>query len=144
MARGDDIHARLQNLAVAVGQLCKTLPSNPEANHIRKQLFRCATAAPANYAEARSAESRQDFVHKLGIVHKELQETLSWLQYLRDLENIQRSILDPLIKETDELCRIVYVSIQTARGRERNPQGERENAEGRILKHEHRTENGER
>ena len=82
MSRGDDIHSRLQKHGVTLGQLCKRLPLNPEATHIRKQLFRCATAAAPNYAEARSAESRQDFVHKLAIVHKELEESLSWLGYL--------------------------------------------------------------
>jgi four helix bundle protein len=118
MSRGDDIHARLQKHGVALGQLCKKLPLNPEATHIRKQLFRCATAAAANYAEARAAESRKDFVHKLGIVHKELEETLSWLGYLRDLEGVPQSTLDPLIKEDDELCRIIYASIQTAGGKQ--------------------------
>ena len=66
MARGDDIQARLQKHGVALGQLCKKLPLNPEATHIRKQLFRSATSAAPNYAEARSAESRLDFVHKQG------------------------------------------------------------------------------
>ncbi len=116
MARGDDISLRLQKFSTAVGQLCKKLPSNPEATHIRKQLFRSATAAPANYAEARAAESRQDFIHKLRIVHKELLETLSWLCSLRDLENVPKDLIDPLVKENDELCRIIFASIQTARG----------------------------
>jgi four helix bundle protein len=117
MAKGDDIQARLQKHGVALGQLCKKLPANPEATHVRKQLFRCATAAAPNYAEARSAESRQDFIHKLGIVHKELEESLSWLGYLRDLEKVSQTLLAPLISENDELCRIIYASIQTARGK---------------------------
>jgi four helix bundle protein len=123
MSRGDDIQARLQKHGVALGRLCKELPLNPEATHIRKQLFRCATAAAPNYAEARAAESRQDFVHKLGIVHKELEESLSWLGYLQDLEKIPQSQLDPLIRENDELCRIVYASIQTARGKPQDHKG---------------------
>jgi four helix bundle protein len=123
MARGDDIQARLQKHGVALGQLCKKLPLNPEATHIRKQLFRSATSAAPNYAEARSAESRLDFVHKLGIVHKELEESLSWLGLLRDLENIPLSELDPLMKENDELCRIIYASIQTARGKRTEESG---------------------
>ncbi len=123
MARGDELHARLQRYGVAIGKLCKKLPLNPETTHIRKQLFRCATAAAPNYAEARAAESRQDFVHKLGIVHKELEESLSWLGSLRELENIPPAELDPLIKEADELCRILYSSIQTASGKPKNNKG---------------------
>jgi four helix bundle protein len=120
MAQGDDIHARLLKHAVALGRLCKKLPVNPETTHIRKQLFRCATAAAPNYAEARAAESRQDFIHKLGIVHKELNESLSWLGCLRDLEKIPHSWLEPLVREADELARIIYASIRLARGKQPN------------------------
>jgi len=47
--------------------------------HIGEQLFRSGTASAANYAEVRGAESKNDFVHKLGIVRKELNECLVWL-----------------------------------------------------------------
>lgn len=116
MARGDDIHQRLLKHGAALGRLCKTLPLNPEATHVRQQLFRCATAAAPNYAEARSAESRADFIHKLGIVLKELNESRSCLGFLRVVESIPESTLGPLVKENDELCRIIYTSIKTARG----------------------------
>ena len=116
MALGDNIHQRLMNLGIAIGLLCKTLPPNAEATHIRHQLFRCATSCAPNFAEARAAESRKDFVHKLGVVLKELEEIVCWLEYLRGIENIPDSTIDPLIKETNELCRIIFTSIRTAKG----------------------------
>ncbi len=85
MVKGEDIQERLLSHAVGVVQLCSMLPKNRTATRIANQLMRSGTAAAPNYAEARSAESRQDFLHKLGIVRKELNETVIWLEMLRRL-----------------------------------------------------------
>jgi four helix bundle protein len=79
MAKGEDIQSRLNGFAVQVMALCDGLPRTFAGKHIGEQLFRSGTACAANYAEARGAESRNDFIHKLGIVRKELNETLVWL-----------------------------------------------------------------
>ncbi len=42
-------------------------------------MLRCGTSAAPNYAEARGAESARDFVHKMGIVLKELNEAEVWI-----------------------------------------------------------------
>jgi len=76
LPKGDDILDRLLNHAVAITRLSNSLPKNRVATHIANQLLRSGTAAAPNYTEARSGESRQDFVHKLGIVLKELNESL--------------------------------------------------------------------
>ena len=60
--------------------------------------MRSGLSAAANYAEARAAESRADFIHKLRIVLKELNESKSWLE------------------QNQELCWIVAASVKTARG----------------------------
>lgn len=80
------------------------------------QILRSGTATAANYGEARGAESRSDFVHKLGIVLKELNETAIWL------ELIERSSLLPpveivaILAENRELSKIITASVKTARG----------------------------
>ncbi len=83
--KGDDLLERLIAYAVGLVQLCETLPKNRAATHIANQLLRCGTAAAPNYAEARSGESRLDFLHKLGVVRKELNESLVWLEMIRRL-----------------------------------------------------------
>jgi four helix bundle protein len=120
MPKGDDILERLLSHAVRVVQLCDTLPKNRTATHIANQLLRSGTAAAPNYAEARSGESRLDFLHKLGVVRKELNETLVWLEMLRRLEMAPDQTLGPLERETDELCRIISASIRTASGKAAN------------------------
>ena len=78
-------------------------------------MLRSATAAAPNYAEARGAESRSDFVHKLGITFKELNETEVWLSMLIQKEVVSESELLPIKKECNELCRIIATSRSTAR-----------------------------
>src|SRR5437660_1180345 len=55
-----------------------------KARHICGQILRSGTAAAANYGEARGAESRADFIHKLKIVFKELNETTIWLEVIAE------------------------------------------------------------
>lgn len=117
MAKGDDILDRLLNHAVVVAQVCDTLPKSPTATHVARQLIRCATAPAANYAEARSGESRKDFLHKLGIVLKELNECLVWLQLIERLKLVDNSTIRHASDECGQLCRIIAASIKTASGR---------------------------
>src|SRR5213596_2034553 len=85
------------------GELCKTF----QGRHVAKQILRSGTAAAPNYAEAHGAESRADFVHKMRIVQKELNETSVWLRVI-----MRCSLLSP---ENKELSRIVTASLRTAR-----------------------------
>ena len=81
-AKGADIEERLVELAAIVCGISGGLPRHDIGRHICGQLIRCGTAPAANYAEARSAESRKDFVHKMKVCLKELRETLVWLKLL--------------------------------------------------------------
>jgi len=81
--------------------------------------MRAGTAAAANYGEARGAESRSDFIHKLRVVLKELNETEVWLQLIRQSCWLASEKMSPIIAENTELCRIIAASIKTAGGFER-------------------------
>ena len=74
---------------------------------------RSGTSPAPNYGEARGAESKADFVHKLRVALKELNETTIWLQIIRKSRMSQLE-LDGLMKETQELARILVSSIRTA------------------------------
>lgn len=113
MAKGDDIEERLIEFAVRVIRVCESLPETAVGKHIRSQLLRSGTSPAPNYAEARGAESNRDFVHKLKIVLKELNETRVWLKIVvRD--QLAANRLDDLLDECDQLCRIIGASIQTS------------------------------
>ena len=114
MAKGDDIEERLLAFAASVLDLCEHFPRTFAVSHIGKQLLRSATSAAPNYAEAGGCESRNDFIHKLGIVLKELNESRAWLKILGTRKSALAAASRPLHKECDELCRIIAVSRRTA------------------------------
>jgi four helix bundle protein len=120
MAKGDDIEERLIRFAAAAKDLCDAFPPTVAGKHIGNQLMRFATSAAPNYAEARRCESMNDFIHKLGIVLKELDESRVWLKLLRVRRVVPTAASEPVFKECDELCRVIAVSRRTA---ERNSRG---------------------
>jgi len=109
------IEERLIDFAVRITKLSSRLPKTQAGRHIAGQILRSGTSPAPNYAEARSAESRPDFVHKLGIVLKELNETLIWLKIILRSELIKPELLTAIIEENSQLARIVSASIKTAR-----------------------------
>ena len=114
-AKGDDLQERLTSLGAKIIQLSTRLPRTPQGRHISLQILRSGTGAAANYGEARGAESRADFIHKLGIVLKELNETSVWLDMTRESSLLSARKIAPYVEETQELSRIITASIKTAR-----------------------------
>ena len=121
--RADGLEGRLVQFAIDIVKVVGELPQNFQAKHIASQLLRSGTAAAPNYAEARAAESRADFIHKLGVALKELNETAVWLRIIRGSFHIETNLLTKLVAENTELCRIVVASIQTARRNKRKDNG---------------------
>lgn len=115
MAKGDELEDRLIRFAVRVLKLCAALPATVEGRHVRGQLIRSGTAPAPHYAEGRGAESTRDFVHKLKICLKELNETRGWLLIVKDGEMLPTASLIEIIPECNELCRIISSSIKTTR-----------------------------
>ena len=112
--RAFDLEDRLLAYAVRVIHVSEALPKKPTGNHIRNQLLRSGTSPAPNYGEAQSAESRQDFTHKLKIVLKELRETRVWLLMIQKAALIKpTSSLDQLLQETNELISIFVASLKT-------------------------------
>jgi four helix bundle protein len=120
MIKGDDIQERLINFAVDIIKLTSKYPKTLAGNHIAGQLLRSGTSPAPNYAEARGAESTKDFVHKLKIVLKELNESNVWLEITRRSNLLHGTDLNNLFTECDELRKIIAASIVTALKRERN------------------------
>jgi four helix bundle protein len=118
-----DLEERLMEFASAVIDLSEKLPVTRAGNHVAGQILRSGTSPYPNHGEAEDAESRDDFIHKLKICLKELRETRRWARLLR---RKAWAADDPtlvfVLSEAEELIRIFYSSIQTAR---RNAQAEK-------------------
>jgi four helix bundle protein len=114
-SKANELEKRLISFAAAIVDLSTKLPRTLQGRHICSQLLRSGTAAAANYAEARGAESRADFVHKLKVVFKELNETTIWLELIRESSLLSAENIVVIVAENRELCRIIAASIKTAR-----------------------------
>ena len=114
-----NLEERLLEYSGRIIRLVERLPGTRAGNHVAGQLLRSGTAPLPNHGEAQAAESANDFVHKLKICLKELRETYRWLLLVQRVPLLRPRLVDPPVKETDELIRIFVRSIQTAEQRKR-------------------------
>ena len=107
---------RFIEFAAVVMNIVDSLPDSRPGNHVLTQLLRSGSSPAPNYAEALSAESRRDFIHKLGIALKELRETHVWLRIVKRMQFLPENLmLDHAIAECNELTAILVASINTAK-----------------------------
>jgi four helix bundle protein len=113
----DLLEERLIDFAVRIIKLSASLPKTPAGRHIAGQILRAGTSPAPNYGEARGAESYADFVHKLRIVLKELNETSIWLRIIRRARLLKEELLTDIIEENNSLSKIFTASLKTTRRR---------------------------
>ena len=111
-----DLQERLIAYAVSVLETIDQLPPNKGAQHLGNQLVRSGTAPALMFGEAICAESRKDFIHKMKLALKELQESHNCLKIISRRSYLEdNSDLDKIIRENNELIAIFIKSIQTAK-----------------------------
>jgi four helix bundle protein len=114
-----DLEERLLEYAVRIVRLVDALPATRAGRHVADQLMRCGTSPLANHGELQGAESRKDFIHKLGLCLKEIRESRRWLRLIQPVPLLPPTKVTPLIDETEALIKSFAASIRTAkRGKE--------------------------
>lgn len=124
-----DLEERMLAHAARMIALYDSLPVGTGAKQVGNQLIHSGTSPYLHHGEVEAAESLDDFVHKLKVCLKELRETrraLRLLQRACQLGNPDE--LASLIDETEELIRIFFQSIRTARSRTQTDSRLREEA----------------
>ena len=91
------------------------MPKTRAGNHVAGQIVRSGTSPAPNYGEAKNAESRKDFIHKIKVVLKELRETYVWLRIIKGSKMLSSNSLGEIITECDELISIFVSSVKTAK-----------------------------
>jgi len=109
------LRTKSYDFALRIVKLCRHLIEEKREFVLSKQLVRSGTSIGANIAEAKQAQSKADFVHKLSIAHKESFETEYWLNLVRDSDYISEKQAGALIKDCCELQTILTASIKTAK-----------------------------
>ena len=113
-----DLEDRLIKFAVMVANLSEALPESVFGRYIGGQVMRSACSPALNYGEAKSAESLNDFIHKMKICLKELRETLVSLKIIEQKPLLKNNeLLSIATRECNELISIFVKSIQTSEKR---------------------------
>lgn len=92
----------------------KALPNTTEGRVMGNQLFRSGTSVGANYRAACRARSVAEFIAKIGTVIEEIDESAFWLELIIESELMPKKLVDPLLKETNELTAIMVTSRKTS------------------------------
>lgn len=115
MQRDGTLDKRLLAYAVEIVRMTQSMPKTFVGQHVARQVLRSGTSAGANYREARGAESRADFAHKMQIVVKELRETDYWLTLALEARLLPPSQITSLVRECGELTAMSVQSVVTAK-----------------------------
>lgn len=108
------LQKRTKGMALSVIRMSRKLPKSRESNVISYQIIKSATSTAANYRAACRARSKKEFVAKIGRVVEEADETVFWLEMIRDAKLLKDSIGEPLLTETSEILAIIAKSKHTA------------------------------
>lgn len=103
------------NFAVRIIKLYKYLCDEKKEFVISKQVLRSGTSVGAMIREAEYSESKSDFIHKMGIAQKEINETIYWLELLSETNYITTTEFESLNNEAIEIIKMLTRSIKTAK-----------------------------
>ena len=84
---------------------------------LSKQLLRSGTAVGALIGEAEFAQSKADFIHKVSISLKEVNESMYWLDLLKDTDYITKNQPDDMFQMNKELVAMLVSSIKTSKSK---------------------------
>ena len=101
--------------AVRIVNLNKHLCADKKEFVISKQVLRSGTSVGAMIREAEQAESKADFVHKLAIAQKEINETLYWLELMQATEYLSDKEFESINTDAIELIKLLTTSIKTTK-----------------------------
>jgi len=116
-----EIEDRLVHFAADVNKIRRSMKNSELAENLLNQLSRSSSSAALNYGEALGAESRKDFVHKIGIVLKELRESYNNLRIILNsgFYKGDKADLDALIDESNQLVSIFHKTSLTLKNKKK-------------------------
>ncbi|MBS4042320.1 MAG: four helix bundle protein [Chitinophagaceae bacterium] len=103
--------------AVRIVNLYKYLNEEKKEFVLSKQLLRCGTSVGAMIREAEHSESKPDFIHKLSVSQKEINESLYWLELLQTTQYLTQDQYKSINKDTLELIKLITSSLKTLKSK---------------------------
>lgn len=115
MLRENVFREKSFDFAVRTVNVYKYLTEKKKESVISKQLLRSGTAVGALYREAEYAESKADFIHKMGIAQKECNESLYWLELLYATKFLKDKEFKSIYSDAIEIMKLNTSIIKSAK-----------------------------
>jgi len=116
-AKTPDIVGRSFDFTVRIVRLSKAMPRTMAESVVARQMMRAGSSVGANVEEAQAASTKKEFSRRMEIAQSEARETLYWLRLTAASELVPRARLTELLKEADELVRILTAIARKSRSR---------------------------
>ena len=111
--RNEELEKRLIDYTVRILNVAEQLPGTYAGQHFAKQIIRSGSSPALHFGEARGAESRKDYRHKLSILVKEVRETHINLRIICRKQYIPEHLLEEIIDESNQIISIFTATIRT-------------------------------
>jgi len=106
--------------AVRIVKLYQFLKNNHNEYVLSKQILRCGTSVGAMIREAEHSESKADFVHKMAVAQKEINETIYWLELLFYTDFLSKEQFESINTDAVELIKMLTSIIKTTKANSAN------------------------
>jgi four helix bundle protein len=103
--------------AVRIVNLYKFLNKEHKQYDLSRQILKSGTSVGANIREAEFAQSNLDFIHKLSISQKEINETIFWLELFKETNYIKEEQFESLNYDAIEILKLITSSIKTMKSK---------------------------
>ena len=113
--RANNIKNKSFKFAIRTVKLYQYLTSQKKEYVLSKQLLRSGTSIGANVREAEHSESKKDFIHKMAIAQKEINETIYWIELLKETKYINDKQFESINKDAVEIIKIITTIIKNTK-----------------------------
>lgn len=101
--------------AIRIVRIYQFLVDTKKEIVLSKQLLRNGISVGAMVCEAEYAETKPDFIHKMAIAQKEINETLYWLELLAETNYLIKQQFENINADAEELLKLVAAILKSTK-----------------------------
>ncbi|AQX05963.1 four helix bundle protein [Elizabethkingia meningoseptica] len=103
------------NFAIQIIKLYQYLSNDKKEFILSKQILRSGTSIGAMVRESEHAQSKSDFIHKLSIAQKEINETIYWLELFQATDYLSKQEFESINEDAVEIIKLITSIIKTTK-----------------------------
>lgn len=115
MKENNIIKQKSFDFAVRIVNLYKYMIDEKKEYVLSKQILRSGTSVGAMIRESEHAQSKADFIHKLSIAQKEINETIYWLELFQVTNYLSNQEFESLNNDAVEIIKLITSIIKTSK-----------------------------